>query len=179
MWNQLAHQILVTESLKQNDYDLCVYYDDLDGDRWIIVLIFVDDLLVIGSSMRSDKFISNITKKLCISSNSELKRYIGVDVDTHPEGGFFLSQTSDILKCVAKHGLSEAKPVATPGDPNFHFDDGIASEGINITDYRSAIGELLYFAICTRPDIMAAVIICAQFQRAPSAKAWTVVKRII
>ena len=48
LWNQLAHQILVTESLKQNDYDPCVYYDDLDGDRWIIVLIFVDDLLVIG-----------------------------------------------------------------------------------------------------------------------------------
>ena len=32
LWNQLAHQILVTESLKQNDYDPCVYYDDLDGD---------------------------------------------------------------------------------------------------------------------------------------------------
>ena len=102
-----------------------------------------------------------------------------MDVDTHPEGGLFLSQTSDILKCVVKHGLSDAKPVATPGDPDFHFDDGIASEGINITDYRSAIGELLYFAICTRPDIMAAVIICAQFQRAPSAKAWAAVKRII
>ena len=43
--------------------------------------------------MQVDKFISNITKKLCISSNSELKRYIGVDVDTHPDGGFFLSQT--------------------------------------------------------------------------------------
>ena len=129
--------------------------------------------------MRSDEFISNIMKKLCISSNSELKRYIGVDVDTHPEGGFFLSQTSDILKCVAKHGLSDTKPIATPGDPDFHFDDGIASEGINITDYQLAIGELLYFAICTRPDIMAAVIICAQFQRAPSAKAWAAMKRII
>ena len=149
-----------------------MYYDDLDGDWWIIVLIFVDDLLVIGSSTRSDEFISNITKKLCISSNSELKRYIGMDVDAHPKGGFFLSQTSDILKCVAKHGLSDAKPVVTPGDPNFLFDDGIASEGINITDYQSAIGELLYFAICTRPDIMAAVIICAQFQRAPSAIYW-------
>ena len=102
-----------------------------------------------------------------------------MDVDTHPEGGFFLSQTSDILKCVVKHGLSDAKPVATPGDPDFHFDDGIASEGINITDYRLAIGDLLYFAICTRPDIMATVIICAQFQRTPSAKAWLAVKRII
>ena len=51
LWNQLAHQILVTELLKQNDYDPCVYYDDLDGDWWIIVLIFVDDLLVIRSSM--------------------------------------------------------------------------------------------------------------------------------
>ena len=112
-----------------------MYYDDLDRDRWILVLIFVDDLLVIGSSMRSDEFISNITKKLCISLNSELKRYIGVDVDTHPKGGFFLSQTSDILKCVAKHGLSDAKPIAIPGDPDFHFDDGIASEGINTTDY--------------------------------------------
>ena len=83
------------------------------------------------------------------------------------------------LQHVAKHGLSEAKPVATPGDPDFHFGDGIASEGINITDYRLAIGELLYFAICTRPDIMVAVIICAQFQRTPSAKAWAAVKRII
>ena len=40
-----------------------------------------------------------------------------MDVNTHPDGGFFLSQTSDILKCVAKHGLSDAKPIATPGVP--------------------------------------------------------------
>ena len=92
-------------------------------------------------STRLDEFISNIMKKLCISSNSKLKQYISVDVDTHPDGGFFLSQTSDILKCVAKHRLSDAKPVATPGDPDFHFDDGIVSEGVNTTDYRSAIGE--------------------------------------
>ena len=29
LWNQLAHQILLAESVKQSEYDPCVYYDDL------------------------------------------------------------------------------------------------------------------------------------------------------
>ena len=32
LWNRLAHQVLLAESLKQSDYDPCVYYDDLDGE---------------------------------------------------------------------------------------------------------------------------------------------------
>ena len=143
------------------------------------MLIFVNDFLVIRSGDRMEEFIMNISKKLCISSNAELSRYIGIDISKHPEGGFFLSQSSDIQKCIAKHGLSNVKPIATPGDPDFHSDEGIANEGINISDYHSAVSELLYFAICTQPDIMAAVIICAQFQKAPSAKAWQAIKRII
>ena len=71
----------------------------------------MDDFLVIGSGDRMEEFIANISKKLCISSNAELSRYIGIDVTKHPDGGFFLSQSSASRNALQNMVLATQSPL--------------------------------------------------------------------
>ena len=59
------------------------------------------------------------------------------------------------------------------------FEEVIKGPKLNQPKYRSVIGGLLWFAIATRPDILYAVNIVAQFQQLLTTRAWTAVKRIM
>ena len=50
---------------------------------------------------------------------------------------------------------------------------------VNQALYQTAIGNLLWFAITTRPDIIYAVNVVAQFQQNPTSMAWNATKRIM
>jgi hypothetical protein len=45
--------------------------------------------------------------------------------------------------------------------------------------YRSAIGALMYLAVCTRPDISYAVSVCASYMHNPGRTHWETVKGIL
>ena len=44
--------------------------------------------------------------------------------------------------------------------------------------YQSAVGALMYLAMCTRPDILYAVVTLARFMHNPGEAHWSAVKRI-
>ena len=50
---------------------------------------------------------------------------------------------------------------------------------VDQTKYRSAIGNLLYFSICTRPDIIYPVSKAAQKTKDPNLEDWQNVLKII
>ena len=179
LWNKLADSILISAGLTANAYDPCVYMDAIDSEDWIVVLIFVDDFLVTGSRRRVDKIIEYLASRLTISSNDEISRYIGISIRRNGDGDYLLSQTDDIKACIKKYGMLGARAVNSPCDVGLIHSEGIAEVAVSQPEYRSLIGALLYFAMCTRPDILNATVICAQFQRAPSARAWTAAKKIL
>lgn len=75
--------------------------------------------------------------------------------------------------------METAKKIDRPGDPSIRHEEMLEGPTVNQAQYRSTIGGLLWFAIATRPDILYAVNIVAQFQQKPTTRAWTAVKRII
>ena len=149
LWNKLADSILRSAGLTQNEYDPCVYLDAIDTDNWIIVLIFVDDFLITGSPKRVDQLINFLRSRLSISSNDEISRYIGITIKRNENGDFLLSQTDEILACIKKFGMQDAKPMKTPSDPSLTYADCISEVPVNPSEYRSLIGALMYFAMCT------------------------------
>jgi hypothetical protein len=75
--------------------------------------------------------------------------------------------------------MDNVKPKSTPGDSSFKNDQIDNSHPMQLsTQYQSAVGSLLWFAIATRPDIMYATTVCAQYQSKPTKRAWSLVKRI-
>ena len=70
------------------------------------------------------------------------------------------------------------KPVPTPANSNLI----LACEGgdcVDITNYCSAIGTLLWLAYCTCPNILFQVILLFQFQKNPHIEHWGAIEHLV
>jgi hypothetical protein len=89
----------------------------------------------------------------------------------------FMHQKADIEEFLKKVGWSNSTPLKTPFNEH-SFSEIAKSPPIDHTTYRSAIGSLMWYALCTRPDILFAVTSLAQFQAAPTKLAMDCVHRV-
>lgn len=91
-----------------------------------------------------------------------------------------MGQTTYAKKVLEKSRMENSKPVSTPVDMNSklvkHSDD---KEGVDLIQFQSAVGSLLYLSIKTRPDIAYAVNNVARFCAKPTKHHWAAVKRIM
>jgi hypothetical protein len=177
-WHNLIDEDLRKYGLKRLEHDSCVYHRTQNGGEWIIVCLYVDDLFVGGDAKSRKAFIEYLKSKYNVSSEGDIARYLGVSVTTG-KGKWRLDQTREIEAFIKEHQMETAKKIDRPGDPTIRHDEMLEGPTVNQAQYRSTVGGLLWFAIATRPDILYAVNIVAQFQQKPTTRAWTAVKRII
>ena len=78
-----------------------------------------------------------------------------------------------------KFKLEDAKTVAMPADQNVVLCRNDGSESVDQKNYKSMIGNLLYAALATRPDIQFAVAACSHYNSCPPQTHLTAAKRIV
>ncbi|CAN6717488.1 unnamed protein product [Malus baccata var. baccata] len=124
------------------------------GESVVILLLYVDDIIITGSSSAA---ITQITRHT---------------------NGLFLSQTKYIRDLLHKTEMFGSKSCDTPCLPYNRLlkDDGQPYN--NPTMYRSIVGALQYLTF-TRPDIAFSVHQVCQFVQAPMNSHFTAVKRIL
>src|SRR6185312_4739216 len=177
-WHNLINGDLISHGLRRSEHDPCVYYRFEGSSKWLILCLYVDDQLIGGDAESSRMVIAHLKSKYNVSAEGDIKRYLGINVTTG-RGPWKLDQSREIEEFLHEYGMDTAKPVDRPGDAALKYDEVIEGPKVNQPQYRSIIGGLLWFAIATRPDILYAVNIVAQFQQAPTTRAWTAVKRIM
>ena len=85
--------------------------------------------------------------------------------------------TETLLK---RFGMQDSKPTSTPVDIRSKLLPATDhNEPFNQSEYQSAVGSLMYLAVCTRPDIAYAVNILARFNSKPTKEHWTALKRVL
>jgi hypothetical protein len=176
-WHELIDQDLRALGLIRTEHDPCVYHK-IKGDEWTIVCLYVDDLLVGGDSKNRKETIDCLKRKFNVSAEGDVKRYLGINVTTGI-GPWKLDQSDDIRTFLAEQGMDKSKRIDRPGDPDLRHDESKEGPMVNQPKYRSVVGGLLWFAITTRPDILYAVNVVAQFQQHPTSRAWSAAKRIM
>ena len=77
-----------------------------------------------------------------------------------------------------KFGLESASFVRTPMSPNVKLTVDLLGKSVDLSLYRSMIGNLLYLT-ASRPDISYNVGVCARYQAHPKESHMTTLKRII
>ena len=91
--------------------------------------------------------------------------------------GMFMHQRTDIEDYLKKVKYYNVTPLKTPFNDYTHMEIQ-NSTPIDEGPFRSAIGSLMWFALCTRPDIMFVVTSLAQFQARPTKLAMDCVHKI-
>jgi hypothetical protein len=179
------HTALVDFLLRQGfsaaSTDPCVLVCDVTS---IILLIYVDDILITGTTKHSDveALLALIKTRFPIKDLGELHWFLGIAVVRDLGAGTVaLSQERYIQVLLERFGMEQAKGVATPGVPG----DGAAEHPMELlstdqaTLFRSLVGGLLYISVCTRPDLSYCVSVLARSMAQPHAHALAGAKRVL
>ncbi|KAE8691518.1 Vacuolar-sorting receptor 1 [Hibiscus syriacus] len=166
--------------------DHCCYIKRFDNS-FIILLLYVDDMLVAGSDMQEIiNLKQKLSKQFAMKDLGAAKQILGMRIKRDTKSGtLMLSQTEYINKVLSRFNMQNAKPVSTPLGVHFRLskDQSPKTEEERAhmvkMPYASAIGSLMYAMVCTRPDIAHAVGAVRRYMNNPGKIHWEAVKWIL
>ena len=184
VWNEDFNQTMEELGYTRLRTDYCAYIKRLDDDLSILI-VYVDDANAFAEKKTTnDELIRQIKKRYEITVIGEPKLMLGIHVQRDRKNrAITLSQNRYIRKIIERVGMTDCKPVSTPMDPNIALCKTVdTNEERNKehtqNEYAARIGELLYAAHATRPDILYAITTLAQFTANPNSEHWTALKQV-
>lgn len=185
-WNICFDQVIKSYGFDQCQDESCVY-KKCDGNVVVFLVLYVDDILLIGNNV---KVLSNVrvwlSKQFDMKDLGEVGHILGIKVLRDRKKRMLgLSQASYIDTILTRFSMQNSKKGFLP------FRHGIALskeqcprtpkeiENMKAVPYASAVGSLMYAMLCTRPDICFAVGMVSRYQSNPGQEHWTAVKHIL
>jgi hypothetical protein len=145
----------------------------------LIVVLYVDDLLIAGSSLTVvEAFKKAIAAEFEMKDMGEAKWILGMEIVRDLEKGTIeLKQRAYFERVLERFGMSRCKPVDTPAEERLRrLPEG---QGGPDKTYMSLVGALLYGAVMTRPDILYAVSSLGRHLQATGPDHWRAAKRVL
>ncbi|OWZ10008.1 Copia protein [Phytophthora megakarya] len=133
-------------------YDPCLYIKVVDGES-VLLLVFVDDVLVTGSSAGLiDEVKRQIKSRFEMADSGKCAFILGIEVVDNADGSVTLSQARYINDILERFGMQDCKPAASPVDISMKL---VSSDATTKMDapFREAVGALMHLMTSTRPDI--------------------------
>ncbi|XP_019176090.1 PREDICTED: uncharacterized protein LOC109171519 [Ipomoea nil] len=160
-WNAKLTMALQDISFQQSTADPSLFTKTLDTS-FIALLIYVDDILVVGSDFQQiSKLKQFLDKTFRIKDLGHLNYFLGLEA-FRSSNGLNLCQRKYTLEILEENGFLDAKPAHTPINTGQKLTN---SEGTILDQpeiYRRLVGKLLYLTN-TRPGISYAVQQLSQF----------------
>ncbi|CAL9006947.1 unnamed protein product [Prunus brigantina] len=138
-WHLKFDNALMSNGFKINECDKCVYTKSTQ-DGFVIICLYVDDMLIIGSNIG----IIKSTKKM-LTKNFDMKDLgvadviLGIKI-SRTSDGLVLSQSHYIEKILAKFSKYDTSPIRTPYDPSLNLVKNIG-HGVSQLEYARIIGD--------------------------------------
>jgi hypothetical protein len=185
MWYQKFNTYIQGLGFVRSKVDHCVYYKHV-GEHFIYVVLYVDDMLLLGNNMEVIKEV-----KLKLSSKFDMKDLgaanliLGMEIKrNHPDRKLWLNQRKYIETILHKFNMQECKPVKVPIPIGVRLSAEQCTktqeeeEDMSHVPDASVIGSLMYDMVCTRLDIAHAVLVLSRYMSKLGKDNWTVVKRV-
>lgn len=167
--------------------DHCVFVQRFSDDDFIILLLYVDDMLIVGKNTeRISQLKQQLSKSFAMKDLGPAKQILGIRIHRDRVAKkLHISQEQYIEKVLCRFNMDKAKVVSSPLTTNFKLtekDSPSTKEEIAEMDgvpYASAVGSLMYAMVSTRPDIAFAVGVVSRYLTNPGKKHWEAVKWIM
>ena len=145
----------------------------------IIIVIYVDDLIVIGS--KKDEIV-HVKKVLGAEFDTkdlgELRYFLGIEVVQTPQGIWMLQRQYVLVDMLKKYGMTACNPVATPMEHNEKLRADLGEVLEDPTMYRKIVGSLIY-ATLIRLDMCHDVGRLSQFMQVPRKPHLDAARRVL
>jgi hypothetical protein len=169
----------------ESKVDPCVHCIRENGKVVLVGATTVDDILIAGRPEAIQKYKDGLRKRFTIKELNPLTRHLQISYEKRrDEAGnpFYVlslkNMRDEIVRSYENFKGKEIKETTTPGFPRKHLVkyDG---EPLNLDEYRSIVGKILYYAKKVAPDMNNAVRELAQFLSKPGPDHWKALERCV
>jgi hypothetical protein len=158
-WLQL-HAFLKSLGFVANTCDVCFYVLKLAGGAYVLLLLYVDDIIMAATTPALVKhYVGLISKRFKLSCEGPLDRYLGFKVGIDLlRRRVSLCMAEYMDRAYIRFRMAVKQSVVTPlieviqGALDLSEADPDPQFGIDF-EYREKIGVVMYYMICMRPDI--------------------------
>eukprot|EP00253_Pinus_taeda_P033526 PITA_33526 len=168
-WYMKIDKYLIDHGFQRSPSDVNLYIKHTGGDL-LFVVVYVDDLIITGSSTH---LINGIKRDLCntfdMTDLGLLHYCLGVEV--WQTENIFLSKSKYARSLVDRFIMQDCKPATTPIEPGPKLSAQSPSPLVDESLLRQLVGNLIYL-IATRPDISFAVSYISRFMTTPKVDHW-------
>ncbi|KAG7599681.1 GAG-pre-integrase domain [Arabidopsis suecica] len=176
-WNNKLNKILMDLKFIKCSKEPSLYRKT-ENDESLVVAVYVDDLLVTGSSLQLIlEFKKGMSAQFEMSDLGKLTYYLGIEVIQY-EGGIMLKQERYATKILEETGMLDCNAVHIPMDANLKLSKAKGEEGIDEKEYRRNIGCLRYL-LHTRPDLSYSVGVLSRYMHEPKESHGAALKQIL
>ncbi|UYV65648.1 hypothetical protein LAZ67_3004952 [Cordylochernes scorpioides] len=163
-WNEKINQIFNDIGLRRLESEPCAYILQ-EEEKTLIIGIYVDDFLIIGSdSTIINRIVKQLDKQIVIVRKEKPIFFLGIKIE-EKENCFELSQEAYVEKILKKFNLEECNPVKTPGCTDrsdlLHGQDTTTSVGRHCD--QGARNDLICSMDKTLPPPLLAVIVIRMY----------------
>ena len=161
-----------------NQADKCVYSKFDNHGNGVIICLYVDDMLIFGTSIvhiqETKDFLS---KSFQMKDMGEADVILGIKIK-RDGGRIKLGQSHYIDKVLNRFKLQDLTPISSPMEQGMKFTKH-TGKPISQLEYAKIIGSLMYAMTCTRPDIAFAVGKLSRFTSNPGPQHWLAIRRVL
>jgi hypothetical protein len=186
-WYKKFESVMEEQGYRKTTSDHCVFVQKFPDGDFIILLLYVDDMLIVGmNSSRIDRLKKQLSQSFAMKDLGPAKQILGVRIQrSRKDKKLFISQEKYIEKVLERFNMNNAKVVSSPLATHFKLSTKQSpstdeeKEDMERIPYASAVGSLMYAMVCTRPDIAHAVGVVSRFLSDPGREHWNAVKWIM
>jgi len=176
-WNQK-----LDASLNELGFVCCTSEHDMytrgKGPSWVIVGIYVDDLIITGAKEGGvEAFKREMQRLFRMSDLGLLSYYLGIKV-RQSKAAITLGQAAYARRLLEKANMGGCNPCHTPMEAWLKLSKDGTTALVDATEYRSLVGSLRYL-VHTRSDISFAVEFVSRFMEKPRHEHMAAVKHLL
>ena len=179
-WHRVIDGWMREHGLGPSAADACVYVQITESGEILVVILYVDDLIIVGSTLEVvEQFKASIAERFKMKDLGQLKWILGVEVRRDRRARTLeMVQTAYLDHMLERFGMQMCKPVATPAEgvlTRIMAEAGARPDA----EFMSMVGSLLYAAVMTRPDIAYAVQALGRHMQGAGPEHVTAAKRVM
>jgi len=178
MWYAKLDDFLKSQGFDNIDPDACLYLL-MDDGKIIIVLVYVDDLLLVASSLAAIYKIKDaLHKRFEMKDMAEVKVILGLERRRDKAlSTLKLSQGKYAGQVLEKFGMAKCNPIGTPLRVGLQLVKAIESD--DGLPYREAVSSVTYLMVGTRPDLALAIRQLSRFVSCYGKEHLAAIKRVL
>ncbi|KAL4271938.1 hypothetical protein GQ457_13G028490 [Hibiscus cannabinus] len=186
-WYKRFDSFIMSLGYNRLNADPCAYFKRFGENDFVILLLYVDDMLVTGPNKdHIEELKARLAREFEMKDLGPANKILGMQIHRDRSNRkIWLSQKNYLKKILSRFNMQDCKPISTPLPINFKVSSSMSPSSeeermeMSRVPYASAVGSLMFAMICTRPDIAQAVGVVSRYMANPCREHWNAVKRIL